>query len=155
MVLRAEVAQRESERDRAEIALATARARLAKAEGKTELAIAEGRKVVQYRDEYLKMWQELYATGRWCGSQSELREAEGAAAIARAWLADVEDRRDVLLAELPKVIAYYEGQIRMSQALLKAGAIRETEAKATLAKYGEELGRAKERLAATKGEPGK
>jgi hypothetical protein len=50
------------------------------------------------------------------------------------------ERRDVLLAELLNVIAYYKGQIRMSQALLKAGGIRETEAKASIAKYGEELG---------------
>jgi len=153
--LRAEVTQRESELHRAEFALAIARSRLAKAEGKTELAIAEGRKVVQYRDQELKMYQELYRIDGGGGAQAELRRAEGAAAIARVWLAEVENRRDVLLAELPKLIAYYDGQIRMHQALLKVGGIDPTEAKASIAKDSEELRRAKERLAAAKGEPGK
>src|SRR5262249_12682865 len=74
--------------------------------------------------------------------------AWGAGPLARGGLAEVEHRRDVLLAELPKLIAYYDGQIRMHQALLKVGGIDPTEAKASIAKDSEELRRAKERLAA-------
>jgi hypothetical protein len=148
--LRRLVEQRNQESAAAEVAIASARAHLAKAEGKTDMAAAEGRKVVRYYEDQLAAVRKEIAKGRVC-FREPLDEAEGAVAIAGAWLADIENRRDDLLVELPKVIAYHEGRIRRYDALLAAKAIDEAEAKAALEEIRAELRRAKDRLAAVRG----
>jgi hypothetical protein len=145
--LRQLVEQREQEAAAAEVALALARSRLAHAEGKAELAATEGRKVVRYYEGKLKVVREFYASGRACVIEP-LQEAEGEAAIARAWLAEVENRRDDLRAELPKVITHCDQRIRWHQSMLQHSVIDEAEAKAAIKGLAEERGRARERLTA-------
>jgi hypothetical protein len=146
------VEQREEELKDAQAALASARARLAKAEGKKELAAAEGRKVLTHHENRLKAAEKMFATGRFCTDEF-LQEAMGAVAIARVWLAEVEGRRDELLTELPKVIAYYEYRVRLYKSLLKFQVIAEKEAQEALKQFGEELRLARERLAALQKAP--
>jgi hypothetical protein len=148
--LRRLVERREQEAGAAQAALAAARARLARAERKRELAAAEWRKVLAHDEGRLKAVQDLYARGRVC-SDEPLQEAQGAVAVDRVWLADLEGRRDDLLAELPKVIAYYEFRVRWYESLRRHAAIPEREAQQALKESGEELRRARERLAALRG----
>lgn len=150
--LRRQVEAREQALDDAQVAAASARARLARAEGRTGQAVAEGRKVVAHHEERLRSVRELYARGRVCTGEP-LDEAESALAIARVWLADVEGRRDILLVELPKVIAHYERRIRRDQALFCRGAITENEALESRKAVEPELRWARERLAAATADP--
>jgi thioredoxin-related protein len=103
--LKRQVEQREQDAGAAQAALAAARARLARAEGKRELAAAEWRKVLAHDEGRLKAVQDQYARGRICSAEP-IQEAQGAVAVDRVWLADLEGRRDDLLAELPKAVAY-------------------------------------------------
>jgi thioredoxin-related protein len=148
--LKRQVEQREQEAGAAQAALAAARARLARAEGKRELAAAEWRKVLAHDEGRLKAVQDLYARGRICSAEP-LEEAQGAVAVDRVWLADLEGKRDDLLAELPKAIAYYEFRVRWYESLRQHAAIPEGEAQQALKESGEELRRARERLAALRG----
>jgi hypothetical protein len=145
--LRQMVEQREQEAAAAEAALALARSRLAHAEGKPEQAAAEGRKVVRYYEGKLKVVREFYASGRACIIEP-LQEAEGEAAIARAWLAEVENRRDDLRTELPKVITHCDQRIRYYQGLLQHKLIDEVEAQVATKRFEEERRSARERLTA-------
>jgi hypothetical protein len=131
----------------AQATLASARARVARAEGKVELAVAEGRKVLRYHEGRLKVVRELSARGRICSAEP-LQRAEGAVAVARAWLAEVEGRRDDLRAELPRVIVYYERRLRTYQTLLGHKAIPEKTAQEGLKEFREKLRRAREQLTA-------
>jgi chromosome segregation ATPase len=142
------VKEREREFSHAEVALASARARLARAEGKNELAATEWRKVLAYHQSRLKAVEGL----RPC-SPEPLQEARGAVTVARVWLADMEDRRDDLRAELPKVIEYYEYRIRKYQTLRRHKAIMDQEAEEALKESGEELKWARDRLAALRDDP--
>jgi hypothetical protein len=150
--LKRQVAQREEELRAAQAALAAARARLAEAEGKAEVAAAEWRTVLAHAEGRLKAVREQYAQGRICTAEP-YQEAQGAVAIARVRLAEAEGKRDTLLAELPKVIAYYEQRVRYDEALSRHKAISEQEAQQSLKESGEELRRARERLAALRGTP--
>jgi hypothetical protein len=151
--LRRQVEQKEQELNDAQAALASARARLAKAEGKTELAAAEGRKVVAHAEGRLKALLDLYARGRGPCTDEALREAQGAIAIARVWVADVEGKRDDLLAELPKVIAYYERRVQRYETLRAVGAVSEQEAREAVKADESELKQARDRLAALRDAP--
>ncbi len=145
------VEQQERELSAAEAARAEARARLATAKGKSELAAAQWRKVVAHRESRLKAVKAMYVKGRIC-SPEPFQEALGAVAVARVRLADVEGKRDDLLAELPKVIAYYELRVRTYESLSERRAILEKEAQVALQEYHGELRWARERLAATRGD---
>jgi hypothetical protein len=142
------VKQREEEFSAAQVALASARARLARAEGKSDLAAAEWRKVIAHLESRVKEVEHM----NFCSPEPE-QQARGKLAVARAWLADMEDRRDDLRAELPKAIAYYERRIRKYQALLEAKAVEEQEAKEGLKELAEELQYARGRLAALRKAP--
>jgi hypothetical protein len=146
------VEQREQELGAAQVALALARARLAGAEGKAEVAAAEWRKVLRHAEGRLKAVQDLIAQGRICSDES-LRHAQGETAVARAGLAEAEGRRDDLRAEMPKVIAYHEWRIQRYQSLLQHKAIAEGDAQEALKEFGEELRRARDRLAGLRGDP--
>jgi thioredoxin-related protein len=146
------VEQREQELSAAQAALASARARLARTEGKRELAAAEWRKVLAHDEGRLQAVQDLYTRGRICSAEP-LQEAQGAVAVDRVWLADLEGKRDDLLAALPKVIAYYEFRVRWYESLRRHAAIPEGEAQQALKESGEELRRARDRLAALRGAP--
>jgi hypothetical protein len=139
------VEQKERELVEAQVAVASARARLAKAEGKLDLAASEWRKVLAHREGQLKSFQEEIARGRIC--YPDTREAEANVVIARVSLAEVENRPDILLVELPKVVAFYEGQSRRIETLRCRNAISEKEARDSLKEFGEELRLAKDRLA--------
>ena len=144
------VEQREKELRAAQVALAVARARLARAEGKLKVAAAQWRKVLRHYQGRLKVVRDMVAQGRVC-SDEPLRQGEGSVAVARAWLAEAEGRRDDLRAELPKVIAYHQWRIRRYQSLLRNKAISETEAQAALREARAELREARERLAGLRG----
>jgi hypothetical protein len=148
------VEQREQELRDAQIALAVARGRLALAEGKAELAAAEWRKVLRHHEGHLKVVQDLLARGRLC-SVEPLKEAQGSVAVARAWLAEAEGRRDDLRAELPKVIAYHEWRMERHQCLRRPGVISEEVADEAIKVSETELGEARERLARLPGDPTK
>jgi hypothetical protein len=64
----------------------------------------------------------------------------------------VEGKRDELLAELPKVIAYYDLRVRACETLRERRAIAEKEAQEALKEYRAELRWARERLAAAPGD---
>jgi hypothetical protein len=151
--LRREVEQKERELSEAQVAASSARAQLARAEGKLELAAEEWRKVLLHRESRLGRVRDLVAQGRICDA-GPLEEAQGAVAVGRVWLADVEGRRDVPRVELPKVIAYYEWRTRRYENLLRCQAIPEKEARETLEEIGEELRRAQRRFSALQGDPG-
>jgi hypothetical protein len=116
------------------------------------LADAEWRKALSLYESHLKGVQDLYTQGRICFAEP-LQEAQGAVAVARARLAEVENRRDDLRAELPKVIAYYELRVGTYQTLRRHKAIAEKEAEQALKEFEEELRWARERLAALRGDP--
>src|SRR4051794_23822613 len=107
-------------------------------------SVEELKRLVEQREQQLRAVQ--VNLGRIC-SDEPLREAQGAVAVARAWLAEAEGRRDDLLAALPKVIAYHEWRIQRYQSLLRGRAIPEEEARATLKESEAELRRARGRLA--------
>ena len=138
--------EREQERRDAEADRAAARARQAWAEGKAELAAAEWRTVLRHREARLKAVRDLLARGRLCTDEA-LREAEGSAAVARAWLAEAEGRRADLRAELPKVIAYHEWRMRRYRTLLRLNAISKEDAETALKDLEPELRWARGRLA--------
>jgi hypothetical protein len=144
--LRRVLEQKEEELGEAQAAVASARARLAKAEGKLELAATEWRKVLAHREARLKIYQEL-ARRRSC-PDVRIPDEEGMVWAARAWLAEVENRPDVSLVELPKVVKFYEQRIQYFETLRRKFVIREKEAADALKEDGEELRLAKERLAA-------
>jgi hypothetical protein len=146
------VEQREQELDAAQVALTVARARLARAEGKAKLAAAECRTLLRHYEGRLKVVQDVMAQGRIC-SDEPLQEAQGSVAVARAWLAEAEGRRDDLLAELPKVIAYYEWRIQRYQSLRQHKLIPEEEAQAAMKESETDLRWARERLAGLRGDP--
>jgi hypothetical protein len=148
------VEQREQELREAQIALAVARGRLALAEGKAELAAAEWRKVLRHHESHLKVVEDLVARGRLC-SVEPLKEAQGSVAVARAWLAEAEGRRDDLRAELPKVIAYHEWRMERYRCLRRLGVISEEVADEALKESKTELREARERLARLPGDPTK
>ena len=143
--LRRLVEQKEEELGDAQAAAASARAQLARAEGKLELAASEWREVLLHREARLRRVRDLLAQGRLC-TDEPLREAEGAVAVGRVWLADVEGRRDVLRVELPKAIAYYEWRVRRYRALRQQEAISEEEMREALKGIEDELRWARERL---------
>jgi hypothetical protein len=147
------VDQKKEELVFAQIALASAQAKLARAEGKTELAVSEWRKVIAYHEGRLKDILELCAQGKACFIEQPLQEAWGEVAMARAWLADVEGRKDDLRTELAKVIEYHEYRIRRYALQLKHKVISEEEAREPLKVIEEELQRAKEQLASLKATP--
>jgi hypothetical protein len=142
--LKRQVEEKEKVVNFAQAELALARTRLAKAEGKKELAIAEGLKVLSYRESVLKDVQK--ASGRIC-SPWPFEEALGEVAIARVWLAELEGRRDDLRAELPKVIAWYEFQIKHYKRAFEVMVIAEKEAKENIKECEEKLRQARDRLA--------
>jgi hypothetical protein len=144
------VEQKEKELHAAQAALAVARARLAQAEGKVELAAAEWRMVLSHYEGRLKVVQDLIKQGRLC-SDEPLRQAEGSVAVAHAWLADAEGKRDDLLAALPNVIAYYDWRIQRYQSLRQHRAIPEEVAQEALKESDTELRWARERLAGLRG----
>ena len=144
--LRRLVTEKEQEFSAAQAALAAARARLAKTEGKNALAAAEWRKVLAYEESRLKAVLESYIRKPPCSGET-LEEAQGKVAIARAWLADVEGRRDDLRVELPKVITYYERHMRRYQLLSRYKAITDQEAQQALNEDGPELKWARDRFA--------
>jgi hypothetical protein len=150
--LKRSVEQREQEFAEAQAARALARARLATAEGKAEVAAAEWRKVLRHAEGRLKAVQDLLARGRICSAEP-LRHAQGEVTVARAWLADAEGRRVDLFLELPKVIAYHEWRIQTYQSLLRNKAVGEEDAKEAMKEAGEELRRARDRLAPLRGDP--
>jgi hypothetical protein len=143
--LRRALENKERELGEVQLAVTSARARLAKAEGKLELAASEWRRVLSHHENELKKVQGLLAEGRIC-FDGPIREAEGMVAIARVWLAEVENRSDISLVELPKVVDYYEYRIRMFEALRSHNAVTEKEATASLKELREELVLARERL---------
>jgi hypothetical protein len=146
--LRRVLEQKEQELRDAQVAVASARARLAKAEGKLELAASEWRQVLSYREAQFKSFQEMLTRGRICPGPEDYRDMESRVSEARAWLAEVENRPDVSLVELPKVVAYHERRIRRVETLRSRYAISEKEARDTLKELGEELRLTKERLTA-------
>ena len=146
------VEQKEQELSAAQIALTVARARLARAEGKAELAAKESRTLLRYYEGELKLVQDQLAQGRLCFVEP-LRQAEGSVAVARAWLAEAENRRDDLIAELPRVIAYHEWRIRFYQRSVKQMVITEQEAGEVLKESETDLRWARERLAQLRGGP--
>jgi chromosome segregation ATPase len=152
--LRREVEQREQELGAAQIALTAARYRLALAEGKAELAAAECRTLLQRYEARLKAVQDLATEGRLCNG-APLRDAQGSVAVVKAWLAEAEGKRDDLVAELPKVIAYYEWQIKTCQSMREQRVISEEEAQEVVKESATELRRARERLANLRGDPAK
>jgi hypothetical protein len=143
--------QREHQLSPEQLTRAKARARMARAWGKVKLAAAEWRQVIRYYESRLKTVQQMYAQGRVC-SADPAHEAEGAVAVARAWLADMTDRQDVLLAELPKVIAYYEWRLRRYQILLRNKVILEHQVQHVLKDCRRKLRWARERLAGLRGD---
>src|SRR5437763_15482816 len=92
-------------------------------------SVEELKRLVEQREQELRAVQA--ALGRIC-SDEPLREAQGAVAVARVRLAQMQGRRDDLLAALPKVIAYHAWRIQRCQYLLLHRAITETEARAAL-----------------------
>ena len=88
-----------------------------------------------------------HTSGNRLARAKALEEAQGKVAIARAWLADVEGRREDLRVELPKVIAYYERHMRRYQLLIRYKAITDQEAQQALKEDGPELKWAQDRLA--------
>jgi hypothetical protein len=107
------------------------------------------KRLVEQREQELRAVQA--ARGRIC-SDEPLQEAQGAVAVARARLAQMQGRRDDLQAELPKVIAYHEWRVRRYQSLLLHKAITQMEAQAALQESGEELRWARERLVCLRGD---
>jgi hypothetical protein len=148
------VERKERELQVAQIALAVARTRLALAEGKKELAAAEARTLIRYYEKRLKFVQDQIAKGRIC-NEEPLIQAEGALAVARAWLAEAEGKRAELLAELPRVIAYEEWRIKRYHSLLELKAISEETAEEGSKQPKQDLQWARERLAELRGEPAK
>ena len=146
------VAQREQEFRAAQFELGHARARLARAEGKSALAAAEWRKALSLFESHLNSVQDLYTQGRICSAEP-FEEAQGAVTVARVRLADVENRRDDLRAELPKLIKYYELQVRRYKYLSEHGVILDKDAQEALKEFEAELRWARERLAALTGDP--
>ena len=112
-------------------------------------SVEELKRLVEQREQQLRAVQA--ALGRTC-SDEPLREAQGAAAVARARLAQRQGRRDDLLAALPKVVAYHEWRIQRWQSLLLHKAIPEEEARAALKESETELRWARERLACLRGD---
>src|SRR5438045_3311497 len=72
-------------------------------------SVEELKRLVEQREQELRAVQ--VARGGIC-SDEPLQEAQGAVAGARAWLAEMQGRRDDLLAALPQVIAYHEWRIQ-------------------------------------------
>jgi hypothetical protein len=107
------------------------------------------KRLLEQREQELRAVQA--ALGRIC-SDEPLREAQGAVAVARVRLAQMQGRRDDLGVALPKVIAYHEWRVRRYQSLLLHKAITETEAQAALKESEMELRWARERLACLRGE---
>jgi hypothetical protein len=139
------VEQKEPELQESQVASTLVRLRQARADGKTVVVIAEGRKLLRYYEANLKSVLEEATKGRLC-SEWPLREAEGMVAVTRVWLAEAENKRQDLAAELPKVIAYHEWRIRSYQALHKNGLIPDEERDQEVRKSEIELERAKRRL---------
>jgi hypothetical protein len=137
--------QKEEELAAAQAAAASARAQLARAQGKLELAASEWRDVLLHREARLKRVRELLAQGRLC-TDEPLQEAEGAVAVGRVWLADVEGRRDVLRVELPRAISYYEWRARRYRTLRRKEAISEVEVREALKGIEDERRWARARL---------
>jgi hypothetical protein len=136
----------------AQVAAAIARARLAWAECKAELAAAEWRTLLRHYEARLKVVQDLTTRGRLCSVEPYL-EAQGSVAVARAWLAEAEGKRDDLLAALPKVIAYHEWRIQRYQALRLHGVIPDAEVQAALKEPEKDLGWARQRLDGLRRDP--
>ncbi len=146
------VEQKEHDLGAAQIALAEARIRLARAEGKPDAAASECRSLLKEYEARLKVVRGLLAQGRLCSDES-LRQAEGSVALARAWLAEAENNRDVLLIELPRVVAYHEWRIQWYNSLRKLKALPDEAAEEDLKESEADLRWARERLAGLRGKP--
>ena len=111
------------------------------------MAAREWRKVIAHCEDQLQK----ALKGNLC-SPEPMQTAGGALAIARAWLADLENRRDDLRIELPNVIVFYERRVWRYQRLLELKAISEEEAEGVLKDLGKELHYIRGRLAAVGGD---
>jgi hypothetical protein len=151
--LRKAVQLREVECAAAQAALTEARARLAEAEGKKDEAAAQWRKLVPYHESRLQEVRALYARGNICTGEP-YHTAAGQLAVARARAADAEGKPEALLAELPKVIAYYEWRLHFSRTLRENHAIPEDEARKEEAESAWQLRQARQRLDQLTNRPG-
>lgn len=131
------------------VAAAQARALLARSEGKNELAAREWRKVLAYHEDVLKRVETLLAQGRIC-NPGEVLETRGDVSLKRVWLAEVEGRKDILRAELPKVIEYHEYRIQKYQRMLEFGVVSIKEAGDAIKVIHDEVKLARNHLASLK-----
>jgi hypothetical protein len=133
----------EQQLQESQVPLTRARIRQARVDGKSEVVVAECRKILRYYEAQLK--SVLEHKGMLC-SEGPLREAEGAIAITRVWLAEAENKREDLAAELPKVISYHEWRIESHRSLHKAGVISDQDLEEAVKKSETALKWTKQRL---------
>jgi chromosome segregation ATPase len=119
--LKREVQDRERQAAQAQCDLAEARARLAEAEGKRKAAVEEWGKVVTHYERQLR-WIEKYS-GTICDIEAELAIARWHVAEARSRLAYVRGEKATLVAELKKVVAYHEWNVKRTEDMLAKRAI--------------------------------
>jgi chromosome segregation ATPase len=98
--------------------LDVARARLAASQGEIGAARAAWKRVIATREEQLRKEEALNAL--YPGTPSSLAFAHWAVADARCGLAKAEGDRAALAQELPKVIAYWEGELALLRSQAEA-----------------------------------
>lgn len=120
--LRAEVRQSELTAAKAQCALARARARLAQAEGKRDIAVTEFRKVVAYyEDERQRVLAWLRVVDTDPGAVIDAADSD--IAQARADLAEAEQKPDLWIRELQKIVNLKERKLQRYQKLVDRRAI--------------------------------
>lgn len=134
-----------SGRDEALYGLARARARRAAALGKRYEAAGQWRLAIIYVEARRQVIERR--RGVLC-TEDQYREIHGELAIARAGLAQAEDRPEILCVELPKVVAFCEWRLQRLQRLRAAQAIHASEAAQEDEDTQRELRRARATLAA-------
>lgn len=128
--------------------LAVARARLATADGRTADARGAWRRIIASREEMMRRWEQLFASGKICAAPDPAMLG-GPVAEARCGLAEVEGDQVTLAKELPKVIAYHEARLALVDLLRRKGAYepQETEEERSSRKL---IRQARQRLDAVK-----
>jgi hypothetical protein len=127
--------------------LAQARAELAEMEGRYPAAGAEWRKVITLRNKRLEWMLSPLA----CCGNAEIAMYRGHLAEARCHLAELERDRNVIEAELPKVILGYKKHLQFLRELRLANAIKEDDTEEQ--EVAEKLRAAQSRLERLKNKP--
>jgi hypothetical protein len=149
--LKAEVKAKERDVDATLAALASARAHLAKAEGKIELVVAEWQKAMAYHEREFEVLADAIAKGK-CIDETTYEDFRGRVSSSRVWLAETLGKRDVLIAELPNLIAYHDKRTQTLEELLRYKAATENEVRPAIEESKLQSRRARERLAALQNE---